>query len=112
MAGINWQEFERLDLRVGTILAAEEFPEAIMPANKLTIDFGDEIGIKKSSVRITDMVDCGDLIGKQIIGVVNFPARKIGPFMSECLVSGLLQEDAGVVLEVPDKPANNGSNLA
>ncbi len=112
MAEINWQEFERVDLRVGTILSAEEFPEAIKPAYRLTIDFGDEVGIKKSSAQITDLYDCGNLIGKQIIGVVNFPARKIGPFMSECLVTGFIQEDTSVVLAVPDKPANNGSKLA
>lgn len=112
MVEISWQEFEKVDLRVGTILLAEDFPEAIKPAYKLTIDFGDEIGIKKSSAQITDLYDREDLIGKQIIGVVNFPDRKIGPFMSECLVTGFVEDGTGVVLAVPDKTANNGSKLA
>jgi tRNA-binding protein len=112
MAEINWQEFEKVDLRIGTILAAEEFPEARKPAYKLTIDFGDEIGVRKSSAQITDLYDRADLIGKQILGVVNFPPKRIGPFVSECLVTGFIQEDSSVVLAVPDKPANNGARLA
>jgi tRNA-binding protein len=109
MKEIRWQDFEKLELRVGTILSAEAFAEAIKPAYQLTIDFGKEIGVNKSSVRITDLYS---LVDKQIIGVVNFPAKKIGPFMCECLVTGLIQEDASVVLAVPDKPASNGSRLA
>ncbi len=112
MTEISWQEFEKVELRVGTIMSAEAFPEAVKPAYQLTIDFGSEIGVKKSSARITDLYDPEDLVGKQIVGVVNFPAKKIGPFMSECLVTGFIQEDASVVLAVPDKPAKNGSKLA
>jgi len=112
MTEIDWQDFEKVDLRVGTILTAEEFPEARKPAYKLTIDFGEEIGVRKSSAQITDLYRCEDLVGKQIVGVVNFPARQIGPFMSECLVTGFIQDDASVVLAVPDKPANNGDKLA
>lgn len=112
MNEISWQDFEKVELRVGTIASAEAFPEAIKPAYKLTIDFGDEIGVRKSSAQITDLYSVEDLVGKQIIGVVNFPAKKIGPFMSECLVTGFVQDDASVVLAVPDKPANNGSRLA
>jgi tRNA-binding protein len=112
MSEISWQDFERVELRVGTILSADKFPEAIKPAYKLTIDFGDEIGIKKSSAQITDLYDCAELVGKQILGVVNFPPKKIGPYISECLVTGFVQDDAGVVLAVPDKPASNGSRLA
>ena len=111
MTEISWQEFEKVELRVGTIMSAEAFPEAIKPAYKLTIDFG-QIGVRKSSAQITDLYSLEELVGKQIIGVVNFPAKKIGPFMSECLVTGFIQEDAGIVLAVPDKPANNGSRLA
>ncbi len=112
MTEISWQEFEKVELRVGTIMSAEAFREAIKPAYQLTIDFGSEIGVKKSSARITDLYEPEDLVGKQIVGVVNFPAKKIGPFMSECLVTGFIQEDASVVLAVPDKPAKNGSKLA
>lgn len=112
MTEIGWEDFEKVDLRVGTILSAEAFPEARKPAYKLTIDFGEEIGIRKSSAQISDLYELADLVGKQIVGVVNFPAKKIGPFMSECLVTGFIQEDASVVLAVPDKPANNGSKLA
>ena len=112
MNEISWQDFEKVELLVGTIASAEAFPEAIKPAYKLTIDFGDEIGMRKASAQITDLYSVEDLVGKQIIGVVNFPAKKIGPFMSECLVTGFVQDDASVVLAVPDKPANNGSRLA
>ena len=112
MLEISWQDFEKVELRVGTISSAEEFPEARKPAYKLTIDFGDKIGSKKSSARITDLYKCEDLVGKQIVAVVNFPPKQIGPFISECLVTGFVQEDASVVLAVPDTPANNGSRLA
>ncbi len=111
MTEISWQDFEKIELRVGTIVSAQAFAEAIRPAYKLTIDFG-EIGIKKSSAQITDLYSLDELVGKQIIGVVNFPAKKIGPFMSECLVTGFVQKDTGVVLAVPDRPATNGSKLA
>lgn len=112
MTEISWQEFEKVDLHVGNIMSAEAFSEAIKPAYKLTIDFGGEIGVGKSSAQITDLYCLEDLVGKQITGVVNFPAKGIGPFISESLVSGFVQEDAGVVLAVRDKPANNGSKLA
>ncbi len=112
MLEISWQDFEKVELQVGTILSAEEFPEARRPAYKLTIDFGNKLGIKRSSARITDLYKCEDLVGKQIVAVVNFPPKQVGPFISECLVTGFVQEDASVVLAVPDKPANNGSRLA
>jgi len=112
MPEIRWQDFEKVELRVGTIVSAEEFPEARKPAYKLTIDFGEEIGVRKSSAQITDLYNYEDLVGKQIVAVVNFPPMRIGPFISECLVTGFVQEDASVVLAVPDKPANNGSRLA
>ena len=112
MLEISWQDFEKVELRVGTIVSAEEFPEARKPAYKLMIDFGDKIGIKKSSAQVTDLYKCEDLVGRQIVAVVNFPAKQIGPFISECLVTGFVPADASVVLAVPDKPANNGSRLA
>ena len=111
MPEISWQDFEKVELRVSTIVSAEAFPEARKAAYRMTIDFGDKIGIKKSSAQITDLYDCEDLVGKQIVAVVNFPMKRIGPFISECLVTGFVQEDASVMLAVPDKPANNGSRL-
>lgn len=112
MTETSWQEFEKVDLHVGNIMSAEAFPETIKPACKLTIDFGGEIGVGKSSAQITDLYGLEDLVGKQITGVVNFPAKRMGPFKSECLVTGFVPDDAGVVLAVRDKPANNGSKLA
>ena len=109
---LSWREFERVDLRVGTVVSAEFFAEAIKPAIKLTIDFGAGIGIKKSSAQITDHYEPGTLVGKQIVAVVNFPKKQIGPFMSECLVTGFVQSGGDIILAIPDKPARNGSRLA
>jgi len=112
MGDLGWAEFERVDLRVGTIVTAEVFKEARTPAIKLTIDFGGKIGIKKSSAQITDHYTPEDLVGKQISAVVNFPKKQIGPLMSECLVTGFTQPDGSIILAVPDKMAANGSRLA
>lgn len=112
MTEISWQDFEKVELRAGTIVGAEAFPEARKPAYRLTIDFGSAVGTRRSSAQITDLYSVEELIGKQVIGVVNFPPKQIGPFRSECLVTGLVQEDGSVVLAVPDKPAANGSRLA
>lgn len=111
MNDLTWDEFERVDLRVGTIMSAEIFEEAIKPAIKMLIDFGDEIGIKKSSAQITDHYDPQRLIGKQVTAVVNFPKKQIGPFMSECLVTGFAQQDGSIILAVPDKKVTNGAKL-
>jgi tRNA-binding protein len=111
MSELTWAEFERVDLRVGTILTAEYFKEAIKPAIKLTIDFGGEIGIKKSSAQITDHYTPQKLIGRQVSAIVNFPKKQIGPLMSECLVTGFIQDDGSVILCVPDKKAINGARL-
>jgi len=111
MEQISWQEFEKIELRVGTVLAVEDFPEAKKSAYKITADFG-EFGIKKSSAQITKLYKKEDLLGKQIIGVINFPTKKVGPFESEFLTTGFYRKDGLVVLVVPDKPVPNGSKLA
>ncbi len=111
MEEISWKDFEKIELRVGTIIEVLDFPEARKPAYKLFIDFGNEIGIKKSSAQITDLYSKKDLLNKQIIAVVNFPPKQIGTFMSECLVTGFVQENKNVVLAVPDKKVKNGTKL-
>ena len=108
---ITWDEFQTVEMRVGTIIDAQEFPEAIKPAYKLVIDLGEEIGLKKSSAQITDLYSTEELIGKQIIAVVNFPPKKIGPFTSECLVTGFYTKTNTVILATTDKKISNGSLL-
>ncbi len=112
MAQIDWKDFQKVELRTGTIIAAEEFPEAKKPAWKLTVDFGEEAGVRRASAQLTDLYSREELVGKQVLGVVNFPPKQIGPFMSECLVTGFVQRDGSVVLAVPDKPVANGLRLA
>lgn len=108
---ISWQDFEKVELRVGTVVAAEPFPEARKPAYKLSVDFGPEIGLKRSSVQITAHYELEELMGRQVVGVVNFPPKRIGPFSSECLITGFYREDGSVVLAVPDKAVPNGAKL-
>ena len=112
MPEISWDDFAKVEIRVGTITAVDAFPEARKPAWKLTIDFGAEVGTRRSSAQITELYEAGDLLGKQVVAVVNFPPRQIGPFRSECLVTGFVQDDDSVVLAVPDKPVGNGLRLA
>jgi tRNA-binding protein len=109
---IDWNDFEKVELRIGTIVEVEDFPEARKPAYKLKIDFGEEIGLRKSSAQITDIYQKDDLLGRQIVGVVNFPAKQIGPMRSECLVTGFHREDGAVVLARPDSEVPNGAKLA
>ena len=111
MKTISWNDFIQVELRVGTVLSAEPFPEARKPAYRLTVDFGEEVGIRKSSAQITDLYATTDLVGRQVVGVVNFPPKQIGPMMSECLITGFYQPDGAVVLAVPDKPVPNGAKL-
>lgn len=110
MEKISWNDFEKVELRVGTIVAVEEFPEAKKVAYKITADFG-EFGIKKSSAQVTFHYSKEDLIGKQIIGVINFPNKQIGPFNSEFLTTGFYKDDGTVILAIPDKSIHNGAKL-
>ena len=108
---ITWQDFEKVDIRVGTIVEVEDFPKARNPAFILHVDFGVEIGLKKSSSQITDLYTKDQLQGKQVIAVVNFEPKQVGPIMSECLVLGFYRQDNSVVLATNDLPINNGSRL-
>lgn len=110
MQEITWADFEKVELRVGTVLEAADFPEARRPAYKLTVDFG-EFGLKKSSAQITKHYTKEALIGQQVIGVINFPKKQIGPFMSEFLVTGFADENGDIVLATVDKKLPNGSKL-
>jgi tRNA-binding protein len=112
MENINWNDFKKIEIRAGTIVEAKDFPEAIKPAYQLKVDLGEKIGIKQSSAQITDLYSKDDLIGKQVIVVVNLPPKKIGPFISDCLVTGFYKENKEVVLAVPDKKVVNGTLLA
>ncbi|MBW3568255.1 MAG: tRNA-binding protein [Proteobacteria bacterium] len=111
MKEISWQDFEKIELRVGTIVKVDEFPEARKPAYKLEVDFGAEFGIRKSSAQITVHYAPDELLGRQVVAVVNFPVKQIGPMRSECLVTGFYREDGSVVLCVPDKQVSNGVKL-
>ncbi|WP_289665800.1 tRNA-binding protein [Flavobacterium panacagri] len=108
---LTWNEFERTDMRVGTILEVNDFPEARKPAYQLTIDFGSEIGIRKSSAQITKRYKKEDLINRQIVAVVNFPRKQIGKFMSECLVLGAVGKEGDVILLAPDFKIENGLRI-
>lgn len=111
MDPINWADFEKLEMRVGTILSAEAFAEARNPSYKLRIDFG-AFGIKKSSAQITRFYTADDLVGRQVVAVINFPPKQIGPFMSECLVLGAVDDEKGVTLLHPSLPVANGLRIA
>lgn len=108
---ISYEDFAKVDIRVGTIVAAEPYPEARRPAYKLQVDFGAEIGVKRSSVQITVHYKLDELVGKQVAAVVNFPPKQIGKFMSEVLVLGFPDAAGAVVLAVPDKAVPNGGKL-
>ena len=108
---ITYADFERVDIRVGTVLEAHPFPEARKPAIKLVIDFGDEIGIRKSSAQITVHYTLDTLVGRQVLGVVNFPPRQIGPFRSEVLTLGFADAHGAIVLAQPGMPVPNGGRL-
>lgn len=112
METITWQDFEKVELRAGTIIEVNDFPKARKPAYKLLIDFGTEIGIKRSSAQITKLYTKEQLLGKQVICVTNFPPRQIADFMSEVLTTGFILDDGEVVLSEPQQKVPNGTLLA
>lgn len=107
---LSWEQFEKVDMRVGTIITANDFPEARKPAYQVTIDFGEELGILKSSAQITVFYDKSQLVGRQVVAVVNFPKKQIGKFMSECLILGAVG-GGGVTLLAPDHKVPNGLRI-
>ncbi|WP_419572167.1 tRNA-binding protein [Rheinheimera sp.] len=111
MQTIEWADFERIELRAGTIVEVLDFPEARKPAWRLKVDFGPELGIRQSSAQITALYSKEQLLGKQVLGVVNFPVKQIGPVRSECLITGFYRDDGAVVLAVPDQAVPNGAKL-
>ncbi|CCH55012.1 export-related chaperone CsaA [Fibrisoma limi BUZ 3] len=108
---LTWDEFEKVDMRVGTIIDVNDFPKARNPAYQLTIDFG-EIGIKRSSAQITRLYSKEQLLGQQVIAVVNFPPKQIANFQSECLVLGAVGDNKEITLLQPERPAKNGLRIA
>lgn len=108
---LSWSDFEKVDMRVGTVIEATTFPQARKPAFKLVINFG-PLGLKKTSAQITKRYNPSDLLGKQVVAVVNFPPKQIGSFMSECLVLGIVGADNDVILLQPSHDANNGDRIA
>ena len=107
---ISWQDFEKVDMRIGIVTEAEPFPEARKPAMKLTIDFG-PLGSKRSSAQITDYYRPADVVGRRVVAVVNFPPKRIGPFQSEVLVTGFHDAEGRVVLAMPERAVPNGAKL-
>ncbi|UZJ64827.1 tRNA-binding protein [Sphingobacterium sp. KU25419] len=111
MEEISWSDFEKVDLRVGTILEVEDFPKARKPAYQLTIDFGSILGIKQSSAQITVHYTKEELVGRQVVAVVNFPRKQIANFFSECLVTGFADEQGDIILTTVEKKVPNGARL-
>lgn len=111
MENINWNDFEKIDIRTGTIIKANEFAKAKKPAYQLVIDFGPEIGIKQSSAQITSYYSTADLINRQVIAIINFPTKQIANFISECLVLGVYDENKNVILLQPAKRVSNGLKI-
>ena len=107
---LTWEEFEKVDIRVGTILEVNNFPKARIPTYQLTIDFG-EFGVKKSSAQITKLYDQSSLVGRQVIGVINFPPKQIANFHSECLVLGVIGADKEITLLQPERQVHNGLRI-
>ena len=111
MQEITWAQFEAVELRVGRVTDVQDFPEARKPAYKITVDFGSDIGLRKSSAQLVDLYSKEDLMGRQVVGVVNFPPKQIGPMRSECLICGFYRDDGAVILAIPEREAPLGSKL-
>jgi tRNA-binding protein len=111
MPEITWQHFEAVEMRAGTIVAVEDFPEARKPAYKITVDFGPGAGVRRTSAQVTALYSRDELVGRQVMGVLNFPPKRIGPMNSEFLLAGFYREDGAVVLAVPERPVQNGARL-
>lgn len=108
---ISWDDFEKIDMRVGTVIEVNDFPATRKPAYQLTIDFGEKVGIKKSSAQITVHYKKEDLLNRQVIAVINFPPKQIASFISECLVLGVYDENKDVILLTPEKLSGNGYKI-
>lgn len=112
METITWNDFEKVHIHVGTVLKAQVFEKARNPAYQLEVDFGPELGVKRSSAQITHLYQPEELIGRQVVGVVNFPVKQIANFFSECLVLGVVGDEKEIVLLQPDRPVKNGHRIA
>ena len=108
---INWSDFEKIDIRTGTIIEVDDFPKARKPAYKLLVDFGNELGVKRSSAQITKHYKKEDLLNRQVVAIVNFPPKQIADFISECLVLGIYDENKDVILLQPGMPVTNGMKI-
>src|SRR5688500_761249 len=111
MSEITWEQFLAVEMRAGTVLAVEDFPEARKPAYRITVDFGPGVGVRRTSAQVTTVYAKEDLVGRQVMGVLNFPPKQIGPMRSDFLLAGFYREDGAVVLAVPERPVQNGARL-
>ena len=111
MSEITWSQFEAIEMHAGTIVAVDDFPQARKPAYLISVDFGPALGVRRTSAQVTVIYSKDELVGRQVMGVVNFPAKQIGPVMSEFLLVGFYREDGAVVLAVPERPVQNGARV-
>ena len=111
MPDITWEHFDAVEMRAGTVVSVEDFPEARKPAYRISVDFGPGIGLRRTSAQVTALYSKSELIGRQVMGVLNFPPKQIGPMRSEFLLAGFYREDGAVVLAVPERPVHNGARL-
>ena len=111
MPEITWEQFTAVEMRAGTVVSVEDFPEARNPAYRITVDFGPEFGVRRTSAQVTTLYSKEELIGRQVMGVLNFPSKQIGPVRSEFLLTGFYRADGAVVLAVPERPVENGARL-
>lgn len=111
MPEITWDHFAAIDMRAGTVISVDDFPEARKPAYKIAVDFGPGIGIRRTSAQVSTLYSKQELVGRQVLGVLNFPPKQIGPVRSEFLLAGFYTDDGAVVLAVPERPVPNGSRL-